>query len=107
MSNIGAAAHALFLAVLSLIGVALTGGGVWLIVLGGSWFYRAAGLAFLGTAVLLAQRRPAALGLYAVLVVGTPKWALCEVGLDWWPPERASARSWASLKTRGPSSGSR
>lgn len=85
MSSIGAAANTLFLAVLSLIGVALLGGGVWLIVLGGSWYYLAAGLAFLGTAVLLAQRRPAALGLYAVLVVGTLIWALREVGLDWWP----------------------
>ena len=85
MTSIGAAANILFVVVVGLIGVVLTGGGVWLIVLGGSWYYLVAGLAFLGTAVLLAQRRPAALGLYAVLVVGTLIWALREVGLDWWP----------------------
>lgn len=85
MTSIGAAANILFVVVVGLIGVVLTGGGVWLIVLGGSWYYLVAGLAFLGTAVLLAQRRPAAWGLYAVLVVGTLIWALREVGLDWWP----------------------
>ncbi|QPC88180.1 membrane-bound PQQ-dependent dehydrogenase, glucose/quinate/shikimate family [Mesorhizobium sp. NBSH29] len=65
-------------------GLALGGGGAWLIVLGGSWYYAIAGLAFLLTAILLFQRRSLALWVYVALLVGTLLWALSEVGLDWW-----------------------
>ena len=71
--------------IIALAGMALCAGGVWLITLGGSWFYLIAGLAFLVTAYLLLQRSPAALWLYALIVAGTLAWALWEVGLDWWP----------------------
>ncbi len=70
---------------LALVGVALVVGGAWLIRLGGSWYYLVAGLALLLTAVLLWRRQPAALGIYALLVLGTLAWAWWEVGLDWWP----------------------
>lgn len=58
---------------------------MWLIVLGGSWYYAVAGLCFLVTAFLLARRMPSALAVYAVLVFATLGWALWEVGLAWWP----------------------
>jgi len=71
-------------ALLVLMGLALLIGGVWLISLGGSWYYLVAGLGFLATAVLLFARRPAALSAYAILLLGTLAWAVWEVGLDWW-----------------------
>jgi quinoprotein glucose dehydrogenase len=68
----------------ALIGLALAGGGVWLVALGGSPFYLFAGLMFLITAALLFRRRAAALWVYALLVLGALIWAIWEVGFDWW-----------------------
>ncbi|MFP5075780.1 glucose/quinate/shikimate family membrane-bound PQQ-dependent dehydrogenase [Rhizobium sp. YIM 134829] len=68
----------------AVIGLALGAGGIWLAVLGGSWYYIFAGLAFLVTAILLVQRRSLALTLYAAFTVLTLIWALWEVGFDWW-----------------------
>src|SRR5690606_37443162 len=70
--------------VLALIGLFLTGGGVWLIMLGGSPFYLFAGLMFLATAALLYLRHRAALWTYATLVLVALAWAIWEVGFDWW-----------------------
>ena len=74
---------------LALLGLGSLGGGLWLILLGGSWYYAIAGVLFLATAVLLVKRSPTALSIYALLVIGTLIWALWEAGLDWW---RLSAR---------------
>ncbi len=67
-----------------LIGAALGVGGVWLAVLGGSWYYIVAALAFLITSYLLFRKRASALLVYAILVIGTLGWAIWEIGLDWW-----------------------
>ncbi len=69
----------------ALFGIVLVAGGVWLIALGGSWYYAAAGIALLITALLLFRRSPVALWLYAALVLATLLWAVWESGLDWWP----------------------
>lgn len=75
----------LFLAiVLAIVGVLLAAGGIWLIGLGGSWYYALAGIGFLLTAYWLRRRRPAALYLYAAIVVVSLAWAVYEVGFDWW-----------------------
>lgn len=74
-----------------LIGLALAVGGVWLIALGGSWYYAIAAVAFLVTGLLLFRGRPAALLVYALLGVGTLAWSLWEVGLSWWPLAARSA----------------
>jgi quinoprotein glucose dehydrogenase len=71
--------------VLVLIGLVLALPGIWLVVLGGSWYYVVAGLGFVLTGVLLIQYGPVALWAYALVVVGTLTWALWEAGLDWWP----------------------
>lgn len=71
-------------AVTALIGLGTAGGGLWLIAIGGTWYYLVAGLALLGVAVLLVQRQPAALWVYAALLFGTMVWALWEVGFDFW-----------------------
>ncbi|MGF7208472.1 quinoprotein glucose dehydrogenase [Skermanella aerolata] len=68
-----------------LMGLALAVGGVWLIALGGSWYYAIAAAAFLLTGFLLIKGRPAALLVYALLGIGTLAWSVWEVGLDWWP----------------------
>jgi quinoprotein glucose dehydrogenase len=70
--------------VISLMGVALFAGGVWLAGLGGSFYYLIAGVALLVTAWLLAIRRAVALWVYAALLLGTMIWAVWEVGLDFW-----------------------
>ena len=67
-----------------LIGAALGVGGVWLAILGGSWYYILAAIAFLITSVLLFRKRSSAMLVYAVLVVGTLGWAIWEIGFDWW-----------------------
>ncbi len=71
--------------VIAILGLALTMGGGWLIALGGSWYYACTGLVLIGTSWLLLKRKPAALYLYALLVIATLAWSLWEAGLDWWP----------------------
>jgi len=66
-------------------GLGLAGGGVWLVALGGSWYYLLAGLGVLATGVLLIARRLSALAAFAVVLVGTLIWAIAEIGFDWWP----------------------
>jgi quinoprotein glucose dehydrogenase len=78
-----------FVDIVSLLFTALTGlylliGGVWLLSLGGSAYYIVAGAALLGVAWLLYRRRPGALALYAVVLVGTAIWSLWESGPDFW-----------------------
>lgn len=70
--------------VLAAMGALLLAGGVWLIVLGGSWYYALAGVALVLVAYWLYRRRPAALHLYALLLVASLAWAIYEVGFDWW-----------------------
>jgi glucose dehydrogenase len=69
---------------LGLFGMALFAGGVWLIALGGSWYYGLAGAGCLLTSALLWRQRRSALYLFAVIWGLTVIWALWEVGLDWW-----------------------
>ena len=71
-------------AIAGLLGLALAVGGIWLIVVGGSWYYLVLAIGFLVTAFLLHRRQPAALAVYTLIVLGTLAWALWEVGLDWW-----------------------
>jgi len=71
------------LAVIAIIfGLVLLIGGIYLAVLGGSWYYIIAGLFFIATAVLLQKFKSSALLVYAVLVLGTVVWGLWEVGSD-------------------------
>lgn len=82
----GAAAWAVFALglVIALIGLTLLIGGVWLIAVGGSWYYAIAGLVALvsGGWLMNGDRRGAY--LYLALYVGTLIWSLWEVGLDGW-----------------------
>ena len=78
-----------FIGVITLLFTALTAlylliGGVWLLSLGGSAYYVVTGVLLLGVTWLLYRRRPAALTLYALVLVGTAIWALWESGPDFW-----------------------
>jgi quinoprotein glucose dehydrogenase len=72
-------------AVTALLGIMLLGGGAWLIQLGGSWFYVAAGAVLVIEGLLLALGQRVVLTVHAVLLAATMVWALWEAGLDWWP----------------------
>ncbi|HEX7815211.1 membrane-bound PQQ-dependent dehydrogenase, glucose/quinate/shikimate family [Dyella sp.] len=70
-----------------LIGLALIVGGAWLLALGGTWYYLAAGVLTLLTGGLAFTGRRAALWLYALTLLGTLMWSVAEVGLDIWQLE--------------------
>lgn len=74
-----------FGAVLALIGLALAGGGLYLAVLGGSWYYLLAGIGLVAAGALYVRRRPAAGWLLAAIAVATVAWSLWEVGAAFWP----------------------
>ena len=67
-----------------LLGLVLLAGGVWLIVLGGSWYYALAGIGLIATGLLLTRQHMAAVWVYLVTWLGTVAWAWWEVGADWW-----------------------
>ncbi|MBI1340961.1 membrane-bound PQQ-dependent dehydrogenase, glucose/quinate/shikimate family [bacterium] len=74
----------LFAGVLAGTGAYLTLGGIQLIGLGGSFYYVAAGLVLIATAVLTFLKSPWAARLYAVFLVATLGWAVMESGLNAW-----------------------
>ncbi len=67
-----------------LTGLYLLIGGVWLVTIGGSWYYPIAGVIMLVTAWMLWRRQSAVLLLYAIFLLGTVRWAVHEVGYDFW-----------------------
>src|ERR1041384_3243844 len=71
--------------VLVLFGLPIAAGGLYLITLGGSWYYLPAGIGLLLTAWLLFRREMAAVWTYLVVWVATLIWALWEAGLEPWP----------------------
>lgn len=67
-----------------LFGVVILAGGIWLITLGGSWYYALAGIGLVATGLLLNRNRIEAVWVYVLTWVGTAAWAWWEVGADWW-----------------------
>jgi quinoprotein glucose dehydrogenase len=67
-----------------LLGLVILALGVWLIVLGGSWYYGLAGLGLIVTGILLNRHSMGAVWVYLVTWLGTLGWAWWEVGTDWW-----------------------
>ena len=106
--------------VLAIFGLPMAAGGIWLITLGGSWYYLLAGVGLLATAWLLFQRSTLALWIYLATFIGTLCWAYWEVGFDAWAqvprliapmvllvlvllalPALHGGRRWAANKTAG------
>lgn len=73
-----------FAIIVALFGLALAAGGVWLITLGGSWYYLIAGVGMLISGGLLFMQRLSGVWLYWAVFLGTVIWALWEVGLEPW-----------------------
>lgn len=71
-------------ALLVVVGLILAAGGIWLIALGGSWYYAPAGIALAVAGVLLFRRSMAGVWLYLATFAATVVWALWEAGLDGW-----------------------
>jgi quinoprotein glucose dehydrogenase len=65
-----------------LFGLALTVGGAWLALLGGSIYYVICGILLLMVAFLLWKGRPGAYWIYALITLGTTLWALWETGFS-------------------------
>lgn len=70
--------------VMAVFGLPIFGGGVWLISLGGSWYYALAGLGLLVSAYYLARRSMTGVWIYLATFLGTLVWALWEAGLNGW-----------------------
>ena len=67
------------------LGLVLGAGGVWLMVLGGSWYYAIAGLGLVLSGALLTRRNVVGVGVYLLVWIGTLIWAVWEVGFEMWP----------------------
>ena len=74
----------IFALVLTAVGITLTIGGGKLLLLGGSPYYAAAGLATLASGVLVAMGRRAGARLFGALLLVTLAWAIAEVGFEGW-----------------------
>ena len=71
-------------AILLIIGLVVGVGGAWLIILGGSPYYLAGGIAVALSGYWLWRSNSRAGWLYAAFLIVTALWALWEVGLDGW-----------------------
>ncbi len=74
----------IYAAILLLAGVALLIPGGWLLSLGGSPYYLAAGSALAAVAVLLWRGSPGSLWVFAGFLAATVLWAIWESGFDGW-----------------------
>lgn len=71
--------------VIVLAGLALLGGGAYLLSLGGSAYFALMGLALVVSGLLIVKGRPLGAWIFALAVLATIAWAIWEVGLDYWP----------------------
>lgn len=69
---------------IGLFGLAMLGGGIWLIAVGGSPYYALAGAALLAGAVLLARRKRGGQAVIGIAWLATLAWAVWEVGFNGW-----------------------
>ena len=67
-----------------LLGLALAGGGAWLVYLGGSWYYVLAGIGLLIAGALVLKGSRSAQAFLAFLLFATLVWSVVEVKFDWW-----------------------
>ncbi|MGA6098322.1 glucose dehydrogenase [Stutzerimonas marianensis] len=74
-----------FAVALALFGLVMAAGGLWLVTLGGSWYYLPAGLGMLASGILLFLLRVHGVWLYWLVFVATLAWAFWEVGFEPWP----------------------
>jgi quinate dehydrogenase (quinone) len=71
--------------VIALFGLCMLGGGVYLISLGGSWYFAPAGLVLLAAGGLIGRRYISGAALYMLFFGVTVVWSLLDSGMDFWP----------------------
>lgn len=69
---------------LAIFGAAQFGGGAWLGILGGSWYYAVSGLALVITGILLFRRKKSGAWLFAAIMLATALWTIYERGFAYW-----------------------
>jgi len=72
-------------ALLVVLGVVIGAGGLWLLTLGGTWYYLVAGLGLTSAGVLMVMGRMLGALVYGLTYLLTLVWAIAEVGFDGWP----------------------
>lgn len=75
----------IFAIVLGIVGLGLLGGGLYLMILGGSWYYALAGAGLAYAAWLCWRGDVTGIWVYLAVFVLTVIWALWEVGFSFWP----------------------
>ena len=65
-------------------GLYMIGGGIWLISLGGNWYYAIAGVLSLASAIGLARRQASASLWFGALFLITLAWTIWEAGTRYW-----------------------
>lgn len=70
--------------VIALTGFLMAAGGVWLILLGGSWYYAPAGMGLFIAGTMMTRMRMTGIWLYWLVFIVTVFWAFWEAGLDMW-----------------------
>jgi quinoprotein glucose dehydrogenase len=73
-----------FSVLLLLLGAVFLGLGIWLITLGGSWYYLLVGVGLLVVGALMLAGSPVGVWVYLAILVATWIWAFWEVGGDGW-----------------------
>lgn len=82
--KVGAALYVLG-ALIVLVGLFMLAGGLWLIALGGSWYFALAGIGLLIAGGLIACRRLSGAGLYVLVFGCSAIWAAFDAGRAFWP----------------------
>lgn len=70
--------------ILVILGLPLAIGGIWLLILGGSWYYFFAGVGLVIAGVQLARGRYSTIWWFGAVFLGTLLWTVWEAGLDYW-----------------------
>jgi len=71
--------------VIAALGLMLLGGGMYLVALGGSWYFALAGLGLGVAGVLIMRRRVSGVWGYLAVLALTVLWSLWDVGFAFWP----------------------
>jgi len=75
----------LLAALIVVVGVFMLSGGIYLITLGGSWYFAPAGFIITIAGILIGLRRPLGVYLYLIALVASFIWSIWEVGFTFWP----------------------
>ncbi|MBP2170772.1 quinate dehydrogenase (quinone) [Erwinia toletana] len=71
--------------IVAAVGLFMLAGGIYLISLGGSWYFAPAGLVIAIAGILLGLRRPTGAALYLIALAASVVWSIWDVGLIFWP----------------------